>query len=253
MPGAISSAPSWNCTRPWNSRPTIAVTSLGLERAAQIGVAHAAPGAERHLAVLQVIGRVREQIVVAGMVVMHVADHDVLHLRRDRRRSPASPSRGGGQELAPALLRHRLVEPGVEDQGAALADDRPDEIIERHRHVVRVAAEEILARHAIVVRIAHGVDLDKCRRSSRAPVNRWTSGCRSPAGSGGAARSGRPSARIRFMRAGDDDAAPGGKRGAAEPATVSAGIIRRKRCAMADWSAPATSKKLVAVAPGHST
>ena len=63
------------------------------------------------------------------------------------------------QEFALALFRHRRVKPGVEDQGAALADDRPDEIIERHRPIMRVATVKILARPALVMGIAHGVDL----------------------------------------------------------------------------------------------
>ena len=116
-----------------------------LERAAHIAMAHAAAGAERHLAVLQVESGVREQVVVAGVVVMHVADHDVLdRVGIDADREEALARRP--QEVAAALLRHRRVEPGVEDQRAVLADNRPDEIIERHRPVMRVAAVEILAR-----------------------------------------------------------------------------------------------------------
>jgi hypothetical protein len=120
-------------------------------------MAHAAPGAERHLAVLQVECGVGEQIVVAGMVVMHVADDDVADLfgvDPDRHEAVARAA----QELAPALFRHRRIEPGVEDQRPALADDRPDEIIERHGPVMRVAAIEVLARPALVMGIAHGID-----------------------------------------------------------------------------------------------
>ena len=129
-----------------------------LERAADIAVAHAAPGAERHLAVLDVKRRVREQIVVAGVVVMHVADDDILDpVRIDADRQ--EPVARRTQKLAPALFRHCRVEAGVEDQRPALADNGPDEIVERHRPVMRVAAVEIVARRALMVRIAHGVDL----------------------------------------------------------------------------------------------
>ena len=129
-----------------------------LERAADIAVAHAAAGAERHLAVLNVKRRVREQIVVAGVVVMHVADDDILDpVRIDADRQ--EPVARRTQKLAPALFRHRRVEAGVEDQRPALADNGPDEIVERHRPVMRVAAVEIVSRHAMVVRIAHGIDL----------------------------------------------------------------------------------------------
>ena len=121
-------------------------------------MAHAAPGAERHFAVLNVERRVREQIVVAGMVVMHVADDDILDpVRIDADRLEAVARRK--QEIATALFRHRRVEAGVEDQRAALADNGPDEIIERHRPVMRVTAIEIVPRRALVVRIAHGIDL----------------------------------------------------------------------------------------------
>ena len=90
------------------------------------------------------------------MVVMHVADDDVADLVGiDPDRLEAVARRA--QEVAAALFRHRLVEAGVEDEGAVLADDRPHEIIERHRPVMRVAAIEILSCPAIVVGIAHGV------------------------------------------------------------------------------------------------
>ena len=51
---------------------------LLLERPLEVGVAHAAPGGVGHLGVLQMIARARKQIVVAGVVVMQVADDDVL-------------------------------------------------------------------------------------------------------------------------------------------------------------------------------
>jgi len=60
---------------------------LDLERQPQRAVAHAAPGGIGHLAVLQVIARLREQVVVAAMVAVQVADDDVLDtLRRDAER-----------------------------------------------------------------------------------------------------------------------------------------------------------------------
>ena len=50
------------------------------ERDAQHLVAHAAAGGVGHLGVLHVIARVGEQVVVAGVVLMHVGDDDVLDL-----------------------------------------------------------------------------------------------------------------------------------------------------------------------------
>ena len=42
-------------------------------------VAHAAPRAERHLAVLDVVARGGEHVVVAGVIVVHVGKHHVRH------------------------------------------------------------------------------------------------------------------------------------------------------------------------------
>ena len=53
---------------------------VGFKRVTQIGMAHAPAGAVFHFAVLNVIARVREQIVVAGVVPMHVRGDDVLDL-----------------------------------------------------------------------------------------------------------------------------------------------------------------------------
>lgn len=85
------------------------------------------------------------------------ADHvrDLARIDADRQQTVARRM----QEVAPALPGHRLVEAGIEDYRALLADDRSHEVIERHRHLVRVAAIEILARQAVMVCIAHGVDL----------------------------------------------------------------------------------------------
>ncbi len=49
---------------------------VDLERQAQRRVAHAAPGGVGHLAILQVIARAGKQIVVADVIVVHVADDD---------------------------------------------------------------------------------------------------------------------------------------------------------------------------------
>ena len=66
-----------------------------LEGVAQLRVAHAAAGRIVHLAVLQVIARAREQIVVAAVVVVHVADDhglDLVRIDADRREPVAAPA-----------------------------------------------------------------------------------------------------------------------------------------------------------------
>src|SRR5260370_11596127 len=116
-------------------------------------MAHAAAGARRHLAFLKVVGRVREKVEIAGVVVMHVRDDHVGHLRRVDADRPQALGRRP-QRLAPAPARALRIEAGIDHIGLSGADDRPDVIVERHRAVVRVAADEIRAREPLVPAIA---------------------------------------------------------------------------------------------------
>ena len=80
-------------------------------------MAHAAAGGVGHLAILQMIARARKQIVVAAMVVVQVADDDVLDaLGRDAKREQAVAH--GLDDLALAARAHRLVEAGIDDDRA---------------------------------------------------------------------------------------------------------------------------------------
>src|SRR5215213_3229544 len=69
------------------------------------------------------------------------------------------PSRGGSRKSRPRFLAIAASKPVSKDQGTALADNGPDEIVERHRPVMRVATVEILTRAPVMMRIAHRVDL----------------------------------------------------------------------------------------------
>ena len=130
---------------------------LDLERQPQRPMAHAASGGVGHFAVLQVIARLRKQIVVAAMVVMQVADDDVLDaVGRDAKRS--EPLAHRLDHLALALLAHRLVEAGIDHDGAGRPDDRPDEEVERLQHVVGIAVDIIRRRRARVVAVTDGID-----------------------------------------------------------------------------------------------
>ena len=60
--------------------------------------------------------------------------------------------------LAVALLPHRLVEAGIDDDRSGRPDDRPDEEIERLQHIVRIAADEIRRRAPFMVAVADGID-----------------------------------------------------------------------------------------------
>jgi hypothetical protein len=116
---------------------------FGLERVVDLVVAHAAARDVLHLGVLHVKPRVREQRAVAAVVIMHVRDDHVLHARmRDAGGLEAFLDRVDDLALSP--LRHRAVEARVDHDRAAVADDRPDEVVERHVGIfVRVAIDEI--------------------------------------------------------------------------------------------------------------
>ena len=90
---------------------------IGLEGHAQSRVAHATARGIGHFAVLQVIARSRKQIVIANVVVVHVADDHGFNLRRiDTNRLETFV--GGLDQFALAFLGHYRVEAGVEHDGA---------------------------------------------------------------------------------------------------------------------------------------
>lgn len=92
------------------------------------------------------------------MVVMHVSDNDVLdRVRVDTDALEALAGRS--QELAPAPRAHRLIEAGIDNERSAIPSNDPDKVVERHRPIMRVAAEEVfLTRCRRVVRIADSVN-----------------------------------------------------------------------------------------------
>ncbi len=142
-----------------------------LERLAQPRMAHDAPRAVGHLAILDVVGRIGKEVVVAGVIVVHVGDDDVLDpIRLD----PDCPQSLGRRidHLTPALCRGFAAKAGVDHECPAVADNRPHVEIDRHRPVVRIAADEVRARAPVVAAIADGVDLVARRRHRRSPWGR---------------------------------------------------------------------------------
>src|SRR5690606_754946 len=116
-----------------------------LERHADLRVAHAASRGVGHLGILQVIARAGKQVVVPAVVVVEVRDDHVF----DRVGTYAERIQSFGDRLDDGAATgggHRLVEPGVHEEGPARAHDRPDEVVERLQDVVRVAVEEVLGR-----------------------------------------------------------------------------------------------------------
>src|SRR5262245_52739093 len=128
-------------------------------------VAHAAPRRVLHLEVLQMKGRARKQIEVTDVIVMQVRDDDVLHaLRFDAHQRKRILDRA--HELALAAGSRGGVESRINDEFPFRAAHEPDEVVERHRSVMRVAAKEILAGGTRVVRVLDRVDFVRWRAHS---------------------------------------------------------------------------------------
>ncbi len=91
------------------------------------------------------------------MIVVQVTDDDIGDCvrRNAKRRKPFAHRL---DDLTLAAAGHRLVEAGIDDDGAGPPDDRPDEIIERLQDIVRIAADEVFARSPRVMRVADRVD-----------------------------------------------------------------------------------------------
>ena len=91
------------------------------------------------------------------MVVVQMGDDHVLdRLEIDAEGTESLADRL--RDLALAQLGAALVEAGVDHDGPAAADDQPDVVGERHRHVVRVAAQKILGRAPVDPRIGKRID-----------------------------------------------------------------------------------------------
>jgi len=106
-------------------------------------MAHATTRAIFHLAILHVIPRVRKDIVIAGVIVMHVGQDDVFNLRKIDARGLEAVG-GRPCQLTRAPRRHVGVETGIDHDGPAASLQHPDEEIHRHRPVMRIATEKIL-------------------------------------------------------------------------------------------------------------
>ena len=116
-------------------------------------VAHVAPGRVVHLRLLQVELRRREAVEIADMVVVQVRQDHVLHRiavdadqlqRLDRI----------AQMRAPALLRDLRGEARVDDEGALGPFRDPEEVVHRHRRIVRIAADEMIRTPRLAHRVA---------------------------------------------------------------------------------------------------
>src|SRR3981189_3557556 len=121
-------------------------------------ILHVAAGGIGQFALLQMKPRSREAVEIAGMVVMQVREDDILdRIGIDAERTQRLDRRA--EEVALAFLRYPGIEAGVDGEGAAAAPRHPDEIIHRHRTVMRVAADEMIAAPRLAGSIADGKEL----------------------------------------------------------------------------------------------
>jgi hypothetical protein len=129
---------------------------IDVESGPQHALAHMAPGGEIHLPVLNMECGISEEIVIARMIVVHMADDDVLDIRGfdpDRSQTLA----GALQKFSVPPLRRRRIESCIDHYALARTNDSPDIICHRHRTVMGIAAEKIFARMANMFAIADGI------------------------------------------------------------------------------------------------
>src|SRR3954471_3002621 len=116
-------------------------------------VPHVAADRVVQLRLLQMELRVREAMEIADVIVVQVRQNDVLDLvavdadelqRVDR----------VAQECALAPLSGFLCEAAVDDERALRPLRDPEEIVHRHRRVVRIAADEMIGAFRFAHRIA---------------------------------------------------------------------------------------------------
>jgi hypothetical protein len=128
---------------------------LGFKWRAQLRMRHGSTGAVPHFSVLQMHSRVRKQVMVSRMVVMHVRDDHVGHLRV-RYAYHLETRIDGSNERAPALPGLLRVESCVDDDRVARAHYGPDKVIQGHGHVVRIPAKEVVGGSPFQVRVPDG-------------------------------------------------------------------------------------------------
>ena len=121
-------------------------------------VAHVAAGRVVQLDLLQVELRRRKAVIGADVVVMHMGEDHVLDrvgIDADQRQRLGRAA----QMAAPARRRDLCGKAGVDDHRAVRRDRHPDEIIHRHRAVMRVAADEMVGAPGVALGIADRVEL----------------------------------------------------------------------------------------------
>ena len=110
------------------------------------------------LDLLEMKRRGREAVECANMVVMHVGqDHvgDRVAVESDQRQCL-----GGAAQVPPAARRCDFgSEAGVDYKTTLSTNSGPDEIVHRHRAVMRIAADEMIGTPGVALGIADRIEL----------------------------------------------------------------------------------------------
>src|SRR5262245_40644075 len=127
------------------------------ERDSQHLVAHASTGGVGHFGILNVIARVRKQVVVAGVIPVHVGGDDVIDLVGLQAACLYAIAHRVG-DLPCAFLRSDLIEACVAYKDAVRPLNNPDVVGNRRHLVVGIAEDIILGTLARVSPITDSVD-----------------------------------------------------------------------------------------------
>ena len=141
---------------------------VGVKRRRQMPVSHGPTGAIGHLRVLHMEARLGKQRYVARMVIVHVRDHDILHVLRLH--PDGGKARGDrAQQRAAALRSSGRRKAGVDHEGTFGGPDDPYVVIQRHGLRVVIAAQEIQVAEPIEVAVADGVDAIRHAEARKPP------------------------------------------------------------------------------------
>jgi len=118
-------------------------------------VANVAPDRHVNLGLLHVDGRIRDQLEISRVVIVHVRDDHVA----DRIGLDADQAQGldrATKQLTVATAGGFLGEPQIDDEVLVRPLRYPDEVVHVHRPVVRIADHEMIAAAGGPVRVSDG-------------------------------------------------------------------------------------------------
>jgi hypothetical protein len=150
---------------------------LDFKRAGEVRIAHVAAGRVVQFDLLQVELRRRKAVKRADVVIMHVGQDHVGHgIAID---ADQCQRLGRAAQMPPPPRRRDFgSKSGVDDEAVLRSNRHPDEIVHRHRAIVRIAADEVVGAPRITLGIADRVELvfGKMRVHAE-PVLEFPRGC----------------------------------------------------------------------------